>query len=141
MKHTGMIRRVDELGRIVMPVELRRLLQFSEGDPMEFFFDDETRRIMLRPFRSQACVFCGSTMGLVMYRERFICSSCVKEMKTPPVQPKKAAARPKTGNTLYELAVVMEQYPGASPAQWAEMIGVATREVEQIIAQFGGKEA
>jgi len=45
---TGMVRLVDELGRIVLPIELRRKLGIHEGDPIEFFFDTSNNRIMLR---------------------------------------------------------------------------------------------
>ena len=60
MKSTGIVRKVDELGRIVLPIEMRRTLGIGEKDPLEMYTEKET--IILRKY-SPACVFCGSTEG------------------------------------------------------------------------------
>ena len=65
MKSTGIIRKVDELGRIVLPIELRRMLEIEEHDPLEIAVEDE--RIILRK-HLPACVFCGAAEDLIEYR-------------------------------------------------------------------------
>ena len=57
MKSTGIVRKVDELGRIVLPIEMRRTLGIGEKDSLEIFIDGET--VVLKKY-SPACIFCGS---------------------------------------------------------------------------------
>ncbi|HBP64863.1 MAG TPA: AbrB family transcriptional regulator, partial [Desulfosporosinus sp.] len=57
MKSTGIVRKVDELGRIVLPMELRRTLGIAEKDAMEIYVDQE--KIILKKYEP-ACVFCGN---------------------------------------------------------------------------------
>ena len=77
MKSTGIVRKVDDLGRIVLPVELRRTLDISERDELEIYFESD--RIVLQKHES-SCLFCGSSHGLVTYRGKHICQSCVKNI-------------------------------------------------------------
>ncbi len=56
MKATGIVRRIDELGRVVLPIELRRTMNLSVRDPVEIFIEGES--IVLRKFEA-ACLFCG----------------------------------------------------------------------------------
>ncbi|MBE3597122.1 MAG: AbrB/MazE/SpoVT family DNA-binding domain-containing protein [Hydrogenibacillus sp.] len=77
MKATGIVRKVDELGRIVIPVELRRTLGISEHDPLEVFVDGG--RIVLKKHEAQ-CVFCGATGELLEYRDKKVCASCAEAL-------------------------------------------------------------
>ena len=77
MKSTGIIRKVDNLGRIVLPIELRRTLDIAECDELEIYMEND--RIILQKFE-QACIFCGSTRGLFSYRRKNVCQECLKEM-------------------------------------------------------------
>lgn len=77
MKATGIIRKVDELGRIVLPIETRRSLDIVERDELEIFVEDD--RIILQKFE-HSCVFCGSSRTLVTYRNKNICTECVNEI-------------------------------------------------------------
>ena len=77
MKSTGIIRKVDDLGRIVLPIELRRTLDISERDELEIFMEND--RIVLQKFEP-ACVFCGSSQALVSYRRKNVCQKCIKNM-------------------------------------------------------------
>ena len=79
MKSIGIVRRVDELGRIVLPIELRRTLDIAERDTLEIFVDGDT--IMLRKFQ-QSCIFCGSTRNIRSFKEKYICDACVKKLTT-----------------------------------------------------------
>ena len=79
MKATGIVRKVDELGRIVLPMELRRTLGIQKEDPVEIFVDDSN--IILRKYEP-ACIFCGSAVDVLMIHGRRICRQCIEEMKT-----------------------------------------------------------
>ena len=77
MKSTGIIRRVDELGRIVLPIELRRTLDIAERDELEIYMDND--RIVLQKFEP-SCVFCASSYGLVNYRGKNVCQECAQNL-------------------------------------------------------------
>ena len=77
MKSTGIIRKVDDLGRIVLPIELRRTLDIAERDELEIFMEDD--RIVLKKYEP-ACVFCSSEQGLVSYRGKNVCQECVRKI-------------------------------------------------------------
>ena len=77
MKSTGIVRRIDELGRIVLPIELRRNLEISEKDALEIYVDNDT--VILRKYEP-ACVFCGDAKGVVDFKGRNICPACIKEL-------------------------------------------------------------
>lgn len=78
MKSTGIVRRVDELGRVVIPIELRRTLQIEERDALEIYVDGE--KIILKKYQP-ACIFCGSAVNVRNYKEKMICVPCLEEMK------------------------------------------------------------
>lgn len=78
MKSTGIIRRVDELGRIVLPIELRRTLDIAERDELEIYMEND--RIVLQKFEP-SCVFCASSHGLVSYRGKNVCQECIRNMR------------------------------------------------------------
>lgn len=77
MKSTGIVRKVDELGRIVIPIELRRTLGIDEKDPLEIFVDGE--RIMLRKYEP-TCIFTGSSENLVFFHGKMISKDCIEEL-------------------------------------------------------------
>ena len=77
MKTTGIVRRVDELGRIVLPIELRRTLDIAERDELEIYLDDD--KVVLKKYEP-SCIFCGSSCGLVTYHGRNICMECIENM-------------------------------------------------------------
>ena len=78
MKATGIVRKVDELGRIVLPIELRRSLDIAEKDALEIYVEGDN--IILHKDRS-SCVFCDGTRGLQAYMGRFVCGDCLKKLK------------------------------------------------------------
>ncbi len=80
MSTSGMARKVDDLGRIVLPVEMRRLFGIRAGDALEIAVDDDG--IVLRKVESR-CVFCGGTEGLRSHRDKQVCASCVAELEVP----------------------------------------------------------
>ena len=79
MKSTGIVRRVDELGRVVIPIELRNQFDISEKDPIEIYVDGST--IVLKKFVPN-CIFCGSDKDLTQYRDKQICKKCINKIST-----------------------------------------------------------
>lgn len=77
IKSTGIIRRVDELGRVVLPIELRNKFGIAEKDPMEIFVDGSS--IVLKKYEPN-CVFCGSSKKLTSYNDKLICSKCLEKI-------------------------------------------------------------
>lgn len=77
MKSTGIIRRVDELGRVVIPIELRNKFGIVEKDPIEIFVDGTS--IVLKKYEPN-CVFCGTTKKLVSYSDKLVCSKCAEKI-------------------------------------------------------------
>jgi transcriptional pleiotropic regulator of transition state genes len=79
MKSTGIVRRIDDLGRVVLPMELRRTLGIKERDALEVYVEGPT--IVLKKYEP-ACIFCGDARNVVHYRGHNICRKCLNEMKT-----------------------------------------------------------
>jgi len=77
MKSTGIIRKVDELGRIVLPSELRTTLSIKEKDPLEIFIEDS--RIILKKYEP-SCVFMGIMDSLIEYKGKKVSIHAIKEM-------------------------------------------------------------
>ena len=77
MKSTGIIRKIDELGRIVIPIELRNQLGIAEKDPLEIYVDKSS--IIFKKYQPN-CIFCGKTKNLIKYKEKLICPKCLEEI-------------------------------------------------------------
>ena len=77
MKSTGIIRKVDDLGRIVLPIELRRTLDIAERDELEIYMEND--RIILQKYEP-ACIFCGSSQGLSAYQGKNVCKACIRKL-------------------------------------------------------------
>ena len=77
MKSTGIVRKLDNLGRIVLPVELRRTLQIEEKDPVEIFVEDDM--VILKKYQP-SCIFCGDAKGVISFKGRNICPTCLHEL-------------------------------------------------------------
>lgn len=78
MKSTGVVRQIDQLGRIVLPIEIRKSLDIKEKDPVEIFVDNE--RIILQKYYP-ACIFCGNVDNVVFFNGKRICADCLEEIK------------------------------------------------------------
>lgn len=79
MKSTGIVRRVDELGRVVIPIELRRTLGIKVKDALEIYVDEE--KIILKKYEP-ACIFCGHVEGIKQFGGKLICSECISKMSS-----------------------------------------------------------
>lgn len=78
MKSTGIVRKVDELGRIVLPIEMRRTLDIAEKDALEIYVEGDS--VILRKFQA-ACVFCDSTREIITFKGRNVCADCIRKLK------------------------------------------------------------
>ncbi|KJR99995.1 MAG: AbrB family transcriptional regulator [Peptococcaceae bacterium BRH_c4a] len=77
MKSTGIVRKVDELGRVVIPIELRRTMGIDEKDALEIYVDNE--KIILKKYEP-ACIFCGNAADIQDYKGKRVCRECAQAM-------------------------------------------------------------
>jgi transcriptional pleiotropic regulator of transition state genes len=78
MKPVGVVRKVDQLGRIVLPKSLRKRYQMNEGDPVEILVQGD--HIILERYKPK-CIFCSNQNDVIEYDSRYICRNCLNEMK------------------------------------------------------------
>ena len=77
MKSTGVVRKMDDLGRIVIPIELRRTLDIGLRDSLEIFVEKD--KIVLRKFHP-ACIFCNDARNVKLFKGKMVCEKCLSEM-------------------------------------------------------------
>ena len=77
MKATGIVRKVDELGRIVLPIELRRTLNIEIKDPLEIYVDGES--IMLKKYQP-SCIFCDGMDDIQTFKGKNVCKNCIEKL-------------------------------------------------------------
>ncbi len=77
MKSTGIVRKVDELGRIVLPIELRRTLEIQVKDSLEIFVEGE--QIVLKKYEP-SCIFCGQAKDVTSFKGKNVCPDCMNEL-------------------------------------------------------------
>ena len=78
MKSTGIVRKVDELGRIVLPIELRRTLDIAEKDSLEIYVDGTS--IVLKKYQP-ACIFCDDDKDVINFKGKNVCPNCITELQ------------------------------------------------------------
>lgn len=78
MKTTGVIRKIDGLGRIVIPMEIRNKLNISENDPLEIHVEGTT--IAIKKYEPD-CTFCGSSKNVTEFKGKIVCEKCIGELK------------------------------------------------------------
>lgn len=78
MKSTGIVRKVDELGRIVLPIEMRRTLDIAEKDALEIYVEGSS--VILKKYKP-SCVFCDATKDIVVFKGKSVCPACLKDLK------------------------------------------------------------
>lgn len=142
-----MIRSLDSLGRIVVPVEIRMTRNIDIGDPIEFFILDE-EIIVLRKYTSTECTFCRSLDHVSYYKDQFICNSCLKELGNPDrtadeavqlqspavitPEPGRGGRRSKTEEMSQRLEKAIEDHPYANQKELAEVLGISQARVSQL---------
>lgn len=75
MKSTGVVRKLDELGRIVIPIELRRTMDIGDRETLEIFVDGD--KIVLKKYHP-ACVFCNDARDVISFKDKLICRKCLQ---------------------------------------------------------------
>lgn len=78
MTSTGIVRRIDSVGRFVLPIELRRTLQIDDNDSLEIFVEDNT--IVLKKYQP-ACIFCGNARDVSSYKGKNVCADCIDNLQ------------------------------------------------------------
>ncbi len=78
MKTTGIVRQMDSLGRIVLPIELRRTLDIAQKDSLEIYVEGD--QIILKKYEP-TCVFCGNSRDIISFKGKNVCPDCLKELK------------------------------------------------------------
>ena len=84
MKSTGIVRRIDEMGRVVLPAELRRTMNFGDRETVEIFVEGSA--IILKKY-SPACIFCDSGRHVSLFKGKSICSKCLRQLQEAPAVP------------------------------------------------------
>lgn len=77
MKKSGIVRKIDELGRITLPIEMRNSLELSAGDGVEIYFENDA--ILLKKY-APSCIFCGETFEVSEFRGKRVCRKCIEEL-------------------------------------------------------------
>lgn len=77
MKSTGIVRKVDELGRIVLPIEMRRTLDIAEKDALEIYVEGTS--VILKKYKP-SCIFCDSNKDIVQFKGKNVCPKCLREL-------------------------------------------------------------
>ncbi len=78
MKATGIVRKVDELGRIVLPIELRRTMDIEEKDALEIYVEENM--VILKKYQP-ACIFCDNAKDVFSFKGKNVCQACVKDIQ------------------------------------------------------------
>ena len=78
MKSTGMVRQIDELGRIVLPIEIRKTMDLNPKDSLEIFVDGD--RVVLQKYLP-GCSFCGKVDDLTIYKGKLVCHECISSLR------------------------------------------------------------
>ena len=78
MKSTGIVRNIDELGRLVIPKEMRKKMGIGESSPVEIFVEND--RIIVSKYQD-SCIFCGGDSNLGNFKGKRVCAACIEEMK------------------------------------------------------------
>lgn len=77
MKSTGIVRELDGLGRVVLPMEMRKTMMIEKDTPLEIYVEGDN--IILHKYEP-SCLFCGSSEKLVTYQNRKVCKACLAEL-------------------------------------------------------------
>lgn len=78
MKETGVTRSLDSLGRVVIPIEIRRRFDITEDELLEFYVEDD--KIIMKKFIN-SCAFCEAKENLTLFKDKYICPDCLREIK------------------------------------------------------------
>ncbi|WP_311082659.1 AbrB/MazE/SpoVT family DNA-binding domain-containing protein [Paenibacillus polymyxa] len=142
MKSTGMTRPLDNLGRIVIPKEMRASMGIAIGDPLEIFVDKDSGMLAFRQYIGVACKMCGALDNLAYFKDSFICYDCVQDLKEGNISPKidKITKVEKQKRRIYQkpevmldkLRKIIEEHPTYTQKQYGDILGVSQCRVSQL---------
>lgn len=144
MKNTGMTRSLDQLGRIVIPKEMRKSMGIDVGDPLEFYMDIETSFLSMRKYIGVACKLCNAVEDLTYFRNSLLCKKCIQELKgnigvsrTPAPMVKEPAYKGKRVNQssqklIQRLRELVHEHPHAKQGEYAQWLGVSQGRISQL---------
>ena len=152
MKSFGIVRELDELGRIVIPIEQRRMLQVEIGDPLHFFIDEQSKTLAASKYGSPCCVFCFGIQNIQSFKGRLICEDCwTGVLQAPKVEPTSVAVevvdtphsktvsikkRQSTNTSLLLLQEHIQAYPSMTQTQRAAALQLSQGRVSQLMKQI-----
>lgn len=84
MRNSGYVRQIDSLGRLVLPIDLRKALCVQSGDSVEIFLDGDNKRVVLQKYNPPipTCIFCGSQKDISNFKNQNVCKACLDEIIT-----------------------------------------------------------
>lgn len=146
MKKTGMTRRLDSLGRIVIPIEMRATMGIEINEPLEFYVDTESSFLGLGKYSNGiSCKLCNSIQDLSYFKSSLLCKECILNLKgnvgvtsipAPAVREEPAYKEYKvhrsTLQLLKSLRKLMLKHPEAKQSEYAEWLGVSQARISQI---------
>ncbi|WP_010503165.1 AbrB/MazE/SpoVT family DNA-binding domain-containing protein [Paenibacillus elgii] len=148
-RKTGIVRMMDNLGRIVIPMEIRRMLNLNPNVKTEYFYDDKRQAIVVYKYRAKECIFCSSEEQNIYFKKFYICMSCIQSLpalqafidsierervgltKKKPL--KKKIMTPKRKEALDRLQQAIKENPKASQKKLAKILGISQSWVSQLM--------
>ncbi|KPV60997.1 hypothetical protein QJ48_02700 [Paenibacillus sp. A3] len=146
---TGIVRVVDDFGRIVIPTEVRRVLNLEPNVRTEYFCDDERKAIMVYKYRAKECLFCSGKQQIIYFKKFYICMPCIQSLPALQVflerleRERADAAKKDISNkrkmttrrkeTLDRLQQAMKENPKASQKELAKMLGISQGWISQLL--------
>ncbi|KEQ22588.1 hypothetical protein [Paenibacillus tyrfis] len=141
---TGIVRVIDELGRIVIPTEFRRVLNLHPHVQTEYFGDDERKAIMVYRYQTKECLFCSSEKQTVYFKKFYVCITCIQSLpvlqvyiegiereRVKETQEIKVSKRRK--KALGRLHKAMKENPEASQKELAQILGFSEAWVSKLL--------
>ncbi|MFB0844301.1 regulator [Paenibacillus oleatilyticus] len=146
-RRTGIVRVVDNVGRIIIPIELRRALNLDTNVKTEYFCDDKREAILVYRYHGKECLFCLSEKQTIYFKKFYICMSCIQSLPAlqvflARVERERASERNKKDNSprrkkaLDRLHQVMKENPEASQKELAKILGCSPAWVSKLIKQY-----
>ncbi|MMZ56866.1 Transition state regulatory protein AbrB [compost metagenome] len=143
MKNTGMTRPLDQLGRIVIPIEIRTTTGIEVGDPLEFYMDEEKGFLGIGKYNGVSCRLCNAAQDLSYFKNSLLCRQCIIEMKgnvgvtltpAPPIKekPKESRVHRPTLQLLRDLRQLIREHPEAKQSEYAKSLGVSQGRISQL---------
>ncbi|MCM3268779.1 AbrB/MazE/SpoVT family DNA-binding domain-containing protein [Paenibacillus elgii] len=145
----GIVRELDRLGRIVIPIEVRRLMNITENQSLEVLFDEEKKRIAYRKYRAAECLFCNGTQQLKVFKGYYVCQGCIDNLPVPQIKEQQIElntlcsdhstvnkSNPRLSATLKRLRKAIKENPTASQVKLARMLGTSQTRISQLIRNY-----